>query len=929
MRLNYALGTWLLFLVVASPAAFAQTKHWDIDTGNVAGAGGTNPSGLWNAANLNWNSNASGTGIPSTWTAGNTAVFAAGSDATGTYNVTVSGTQSLAGLTVEEGTVTQLGGTLDFGTTANAQINIAAGSTWIKNVQGTFSGTGGLVKAGPGTLEFQSKTNNYSKTGSGNQAFLTILDGAVVFADERELGAVPTASDNAAALTINGGTLRLDGLFNVTLATKRGVFIGANGGTFDVPNAVILALPASAPVAAALGGSGAITKTGIGRFQLNTSQTTFAGKYVVKAGSLSFSTDGVFGAVPAAPQANYFTLDGGAIRTSVTTFATINANRGITVGQGGGTLIGPIEGLSYAGVISGTQGGGLTIALHDAVTDSNTFGVVSLTGANTYDGPTQIESGMRLSTNLLANGGSNSAIGKSSNAAGNLIFNGGTLRYTGPAVSTDRSFTLTTAGGTIETLTGSTSPLAFTSTAPIEFTGSGPHTLVLRGISTANNLLSLQIGDATGGATSLSKSDSGTWVVANTGNNYTGNTTISGGNLKLGAPGVIPDSSLIVGSSSGALNLNGFDETVRSVSGGGIISLGSNTLTLDKPNGETFAGLISSTGGRIAKNGTGSFALNESNSWTGGVTLNGGALGIVSPNSLGNGAFIVNGSARLGSTASSVIMPTNPVTLNGDLTFDDTFSASPAGISWFSSGSNAWTITGGTRSIGVDTAAGGYTVNINQPIGEDAPGRGLTKAGNGTLTLSGVNTYTGDTIVQGGTLRIFQPSLADAADVYLASGTTLSLSFAAGTPDVVDSLFINGVSQATGTWGPLGSGAMHESIFFAGTGMLYVTTLASPVPGDFNRNGAVDAGDYVIWRKNNGTNNALANDNGLGTPVGQPHYGLWRSKFGNTVGSGDGSAAGKLAAVPEPCSAIIGLGSLLGGYVSGFVRKLRNRAAHR
>jgi hypothetical protein len=56
--------------------------------------------------------------------------------------------------------------------------------------------------------------------------------------------------------------------------------------------------------------------------------------------------------------------------------------------------------------------------------------------------------------------------------------------------------------------------------------------------------------------------------------------------------------------------------------------------------------------------------------------------------------------------------------------------------------------------------------------------------------------------------------------------------------------------------------------------------------GDFNNDTFVDAGDYVTWKKNQGTNNALANDNGLGTPVGTAHYNLWRANFGN---SGPGS----------------------------------------
>src|SRR6185369_916823 len=81
---------------------------------------------------------------------------------------------------------------------------------------------------------------------------------------------------------------------------------------------------------------------------------------------------------------------------------------------------------------------------------------------------------------------------------------------------------------------------------------------------------------------------------------------------------------------------------------------------------------------------------------------------------------------------------------------------------------------------------------------------------------------------------------------------------------------------------------------------LHVNALG--LPGDFNSDDKVDAGDYVTWRKNDGTNNALANDNGLGTPVGPAHYNLWRANFGNPPGSGSGGGGGLggAGAVPEP-----------------------------
>jgi hypothetical protein len=82
----------------------------------------------------------------------------------------------------------------------------------------------------------------------------------------------------------------------------------------------------------------------------------------------------------------------------------------------------------------------------------------------------------------------------------------------------------------------------------------------------------------------------------------------------------------------------------------------------------------------------------------------------------------------------------------------------------------------------------------------------------------------------------------------------------------------------------------------------------SGVKGDYNNDGKVDAGDYVTWRKNNTTNNALPNDNGLGTPIGPSHYTLWRSNFGKPPGSG--ALVG--GSVPEPATVLLVLMGIAG-----------------
>jgi hypothetical protein len=69
--------------------------------------------------------------------------------------------------------------------------------------------------------------------------------------------------------------------------------------------------------------------------------------------------------------------------------------------------------------------------------------------------------------------------------------------------------------------------------------------------------------------------------------------------------------------------------------------------------------------------------------------------------------------------------------------------------------------------------------------------------------------------------------------------------------------------------------------------------------GDYNNNGIVDAGDYVVWRKKSGTNATLPNDS-IGGTIGPAQYTQWRSNFGKTSAGGQGMSA---ASVPEPGTA--------------------------
>ena len=106
----------------------------------------------------------------------------------------------------------------------------------------------------------------------------------------------------------------------------------------------------------------------------------------------------------------------------------------------------------------------------------------------------------------------------------------------------------------------------------------------------------------------------------------------------------------------------------------------------------------------------------------------------------------------------------------------------------------------------------------------------------------------------------------------------------------------------------------------------FTFTLPAPsVSGDYNGNGVVDAGDYVVWKKHDGLTGGATKAQGDGTGDGNvtiDDYDYWRTRFGNTSG---GSGTGGLAttAVPEPNTIVMLLMSLLIS-ASSIARRVRS-----
>lgn len=206
-----------------------------------------------------------------------------------------------------------------------------------------------------------------------------------------------------------------------------------------------------------------------------------------------------------------------------------------------------------------------------------------------------------------------------------------------------------------------------------------------------------------------------------------------------------------------------------------------NTSTL------TLSGVISGAGKSITKSGAGTLALNNANTFSGGVNLNVGKLILGHATALGAtaGTFSIAGGTTLdGSVANLVIANKNPVALNGNFIFTGTQNLN-LGAGAFSLGSAA-----GSRTITVSA----NTLTLGGSLA-DGVATNLAKAGAGTLTLAGTNTYSGGATVSAGALCFLNTAAQPGSGTTtVAAGATLGLGVsgagAFGSADI-DALFAN------------------------------------------------------------------------------------------------------------------------------------------
>ncbi len=246
----------------------------------------------------------------------------------------------------------------------------------------------------------------------------------------------------------------------------------------------------------------------------------------------------------------------------------------------------------------------------------------------------------------------------------------------------------------------------------------------------------------------------------------------------------------------------------------------------------TLAGTISGTGGLIVS-GQGTLALGGTNTYAGGTVISDfSTVQIDSGAALGTGGVVLMNGRLATSAATTINAPvtlmngvnvidtgSNDAALTGSVTGNGGFIKTGSGrllLSGANSHTGGTTVQGGTlagdtTSLVGDIANAGvveFAQNANGTYAGILSGTGaLVKSGSGRLVLSGANSHTGGTIVQGGTLAGDTTSLvgdiANAGVVEFAQGTDGAYAGAlSGTGGLVKTgsgrLVLSGANSHTG-----------------------------------------------------------------------------------------------------------------------------------
>ncbi len=718
-------------------------------------------------------------------------------------NTAYSGSISIGAGTLDLGNVSALGASsavlISGGATLSTQVNgitinapitlgAAASNSTISfsrntaasgslTLNGLISGAGNLIFTTPGVSSggniqtiLLTSPNTYSgattiTTGDSNNSFTVKATVANSLPPTTALtlnGGNGAGSGRSVRFDLNGYNHTIAGLTNTTgLSLRSQKVINSN----SEPAVLTINNAASFAYSGNLSGAGlSLIKAGAGTQTLS-SASDHAGSTSVSAGILSLGNSL---ALQNSPLETSDSVAGNAANGFKTTVTTL-------------TLGGLIGDKNLASIFTTTSGGYTGVT---ALTlNPSTGAVCEFSGivANGAAGMSLTKTG--LGAQILA--GANSYTGLTNVAAGTLSLMGNRT-------------VLPTANPSID-LGGTGSPLAILNVGGDLPLGATQFRVGVNGPGVANQ---------TAGATSFT---GGNQLTVGVSALMPGTYNLSGGTLTTAAA---TSRGIILGvntDTTGTFNLSGTG-TLNIIAGSSmqigrseVVAATGSTGIFNQTGGTASIGELRMGGVSATNNADTAAQLNLS-----GGTFNAATFTALSGGDTSTSTINISGSA-------DVTLPAFPTargtSSTATITFDGgTLKSVAASAAYMGGLTNAFIKAGG---VTFDTTNGSITISQKLLTDTVSTGGGLTKEGANTLTLTGANTYTGDTTISEGTLSINSATLADTSNITIASGAVLHLAFT-GT-NTVASLVCNGLTKPAGTYTSANSGG-----FITGTGSITV-----------------------------------------------------------------------------------------------------------
>jgi autotransporter-associated beta strand protein len=690
-------------------------------------------------------------------------------------------------------------------------IEVDSGETFnydgiIRNATGV---TGNLTKTGLGTL-ILSGDNTYS-------GVTTINAGTLSISAASGLGATPT-STTSNSIQLNGGTLRITDTF--LFSSRRGMQIGGEGGTIEVDLGETFNYDGI--IRNATGVAGNLTKTGSGTLTLS-GDNTYSGATRINGGSLNITgTLADSTAVTVASGATYIVAANDTI-TSIEGSGNIALSENLTLRSS--------EDTAFGGVLSGT--GSLT---------KSGAGILTLSGNNTYSGGTRINEGtLKIERNTATFFGSiiSGPLGK----ATITINDGASLDLNGKDISNN----LVIAGD------GVGSAGSIFNSSGIRGSISGSVLLSAHSSIGAGDIqISGEIDDGSRGTYHLTKSNGGVLTLSGE-NEYDGFTIINGGILSIRTAsglGETPNRTI-----SNSIQLNGgtlrITDTFLFSSRRGIeIGTGGGTIEVDARETFNYYGIISGEG-FLTKLGTGTLALFDNNTYSGGTTISAGTINVGNNSALGTGNVTLSSGTTLQASASVTI--TNAVSLSGAATINAPNSHSltisgvlndgghglvvaGSGNLTFSNGSNSISALASSGTIGTVSINNNQSLVIGSVTPNSTPYTGLAGTGSITLINTGATTINSGAAISttGGDINIVTSRFTNNAGsgALSASGTNKYWRVWSTNTDP----FGNSVGDIKGNLAPnfIQYAASYGTTTVSGTGNGFLYTLAPTITVSLN-----------------------------------------------------------------------------------------------